>query len=121
MYRVIHFEISADVPERAIAFYQKIFGWKFTKWAGPKDYWAVTTGESDTLGINGGLFIRGGPVNYVNTVQVPDVDEIVRQVEAAGGQVAVPKTAIPGLGYLAYCKDSEGNVFGVMHDDPSAK
>ena len=33
---------------------------------------------------------------------------------AAGGTVAVPKMAIKGVGWLAYCKDPEGNIFGLM-------
>lgn len=32
----------------------------------------------------------------------------------------MPKTAIPGIGYHAYCQDTEGNVFGIMEEDPSA-
>lgn len=33
----------------------------------------------------------------------------------------VPKTAAPGVGWLAYCKDTEGNIFGLMENDPSAE
>ena len=29
----------------------------------------------------------------------------------------MPKTAVPGVGYLAYFADSEGNVPGIMQDD----
>jgi predicted enzyme related to lactoylglutathione lyase len=39
----------------------------------------------------------------------------------AGGNVMVPKMSVAGQGYLAYCTDTEGNVFGVMEMDPSAK
>jgi predicted enzyme related to lactoylglutathione lyase len=35
--------------------------------------------------------------------------------------MALPKMPIPGMGWLAYCKDSEGNIFGMMQADPSAK
>ena len=42
MSRVVHFEISADQPDRAIRFYQNVFGWQFTKWDGPMPYWLVT-------------------------------------------------------------------------------
>jgi hypothetical protein len=28
---------------------------------------------------------------------------------------------IPGIGWLAYCKDTEGHIFGIMHPDPAAK
>ena len=34
---------------------------------------------------------------------------------------ALPKMPIPGVGWLAYLKDTEGNVFGLMQSDPSAK
>ena len=34
--------------------------------------------------------------------------------------MAFPKMAIPGVGWLAYGKDTEGNIFGVMQTDPAA-
>jgi len=43
--RVIHFEINADNPEKATRFYEKVFGWKISKWKGPVDHWNVSTGE----------------------------------------------------------------------------
>ena len=58
MPRVVHFEINADKPERAAAFYKKAFGWKVKKWDGPMPYWMVTTGEKGELGINGGIMNR---------------------------------------------------------------
>ena len=36
------------------------------------------------------------------------------------GHVAVAKMPIPGMGWLAYAKDTEGNIFGMMQPDPSA-
>jgi uncharacterized protein len=33
----------------------------------------------------------------------------------------VPKMPIPGVGWLAYIKDTEGNILGMMQPDPSAK
>ena len=39
MPRVIHFEIVADKPERAMKFYKEVLGWEFNKWNGPQDYW----------------------------------------------------------------------------------
>jgi predicted enzyme related to lactoylglutathione lyase len=121
MPRPIHFEISADDPQRALAFYQAVFGWTSSKWEGPLDYWLIQTGEDTEPGINGGLMQRMSPEDStVNTVQVSSVDECLEKVTAAGGTIAMPKMAIPGIGYVAYCKDTEGNVFGVMHPDPAA-
>ncbi len=34
--------------------------------------------------------------------------------------VALPKMAVPGVGWLAYCKDTEGNIFGFMQSDETA-
>jgi len=54
MPRIIHFEIHADTPERAVKFYQELFGWEFTKWEGPMPYWLIKTGPDGQPGINGG-------------------------------------------------------------------
>ena len=50
-----------------------------------------------------------------------DVDEALKMVEENGGTIIRPKMALPGVGYLAYFKDPDGNVFGLMKDDPEAK
>lgn len=126
MPRVVHFEIHADNPERAVSFYQDIFGWQINKWEGPEDYWLVTTGPDNEPGINGAILRRRGPVNgdavlaYVCTIDVPSVDDVTAKITAHGGTIALPKMAVPQVGWLAYAKDSEGNIFGVMQSDPSA-
>jgi predicted enzyme related to lactoylglutathione lyase len=121
MARVVHFDLPADDPERAIAFYEKALGWTFRKWDGPMEYWLVMTGPEDEPGIDGGLAPRESPEEgLVNIIDVADVDATVSKIVAAGGTVERPKMAIPGVGWLAYCRDTEGNLFGVMKDDPTA-
>lgn len=129
MSSIIHFEIHADAPERAMSFYAAVFGWTFAKWEGPLQYWLITAGSGGAEGLaSGGLFLRqgsrpaeGAAVNaFVCTVRVEDVDGTVEKVLAAGGSRATPKMSIPGVGWLAYCKDTEGNIFGVMQSDGSA-
>ena len=121
MNRPIHFEIPADNPERAIEFYRRTFGWKFRQWDGPMPYWMIETG-SEAPGINGGMMPRRHPSQPpVNTLDVADVDASLAAVLAAGGTLAVPKMAIPGIGWLAYATDTEGNIFGMMQTDSSAK
>ena len=121
MSRIIHFEIPADDPERAAAFYKKAFGWKIEKWPGPTDYWLVTTGPEGTPGINGGMMKKGPVTTTTNTIGVESVDKAVETVKVAGGKLVTPKTPIPGVGYFAYLEDTEGNLFGVMQADASAK
>ena len=128
MARVVHFEIHAADPNRAIAFYSELLGWKFQKWEGPMPYWLIVTGPAGTRGIDGGLILRqcampheGSPINaYVCTVEVEQIDEVVSRIEALGGRIAVPRMPIPKVGWLAYAKDPEGNLFGMMQPDSSA-
>jgi len=107
MPRPVHFEIHADNPERAIAFYRALFDWKFEKW-GDMPYWVVTTGAKGTPGIDGGLMQRRGtspadmqPVNaFVCTVDVNDVDAYLKRIPELGGSIALPKMPVPTIGWL---------------------
>ena len=122
MPRVVHFEITANDPEKVVAFYQAVFGWKVTKYPGPQDYWLVTTGEPDKSGIDGGIFRPNGIFTAtINTIDVDDLDAAAEKVKAAGGQTVTPKSTIPGVGYQIYCKDIEGTLFGLHQADPQAK
>ncbi|MGI0031811.1 MAG: VOC family protein [Nitrososphaeraceae archaeon] len=127
MPRVIHFEIVADNPERAMKFYKGVFGWEFNKWDGPQDYWLVKTGEDSQPGINGGLTPKtnqgsgntGGRIT--NSIDVPSIDEFSNKISMEGGKVLSPKMPIPGVGYLAICEDTEGISFGIIQYDRNAK
>jgi predicted enzyme related to lactoylglutathione lyase len=123
MPRVIHFEIPADDTQRAVSFYGKVFGWKIEKYAGGQmDYWLVTTGENKEPGINGAIAVKDKiHGTTINTVDVPSFEEAVMKIKEAGGEVLTPKMTVPGVGYLCYCKDPEGNIFGIMQTDPNAK
>ena len=132
MNRVIHFEIHATNTEKLAGFYKDIFGWEVRKWETPGvDYWIVMTApeHSKEPGINGGIVGRKGPApvggepvtSFVCTIHVPSVDEFIKKIETAGGKIALPKMAIPGLAWLAYCKDLDGNLFGIYEDDKNAK
>ncbi|HLC61264.1 MAG TPA: VOC family protein [Candidatus Nanoarchaeia archaeon] len=121
MNRVIHFEIQADNVERAKKFYEKTLGWKISqmmkKEEGGMDYWGIATGES-VPGINGGLYQRpkDGDKFYLYdcTVEVPDLDKAMKAVKANGGTITKDKMEIPGVGWFASAKDTEGNRFGLM-------
>ena len=127
MGRVVHFEIHAAQPQRLIDFYTGLFGWKIERW-GPIEYWTIETGSADQPGINGGLVPRRGetpaemqPVNaYVCTVEVTALDAALDQAGTLGGSLALPKMPVPGVGWLAYIKDPDGNILGLMQPDPQA-
>ena len=122
MNRVVHFELGCVEPERAAKFYSEVFGWKIDKWGGPTEYYMAVTGPDSQPGINGGLLKHmDAQPRTVNTIQVDSIEEAVAKVAANGGKEVVPKMEIPGVGWLAYCNDTEGNIFGVFVPHPPAK
>ena len=124
MSRVVHFEIHADDPERAMQFYRDVFAWQFEDYSGiaGTPYWGVITGPDSAMGINGGLLKRpcpgpAGPAGvtaFVCTIGAGDYDETQRRILAAGGLVAMPKYALPGMAWQGYFLDTEGNTFGCL-------
>lgn len=121
MNRITHFEIPAEDTKRAAEFYREVFGWKFTAW-GNEDYLIVETGPNSDPGINGGLMKRRDPQQpVVCTIEVEDINTYLQRIQHSGGQIVVDRHAIPGVGWLAYFKDTEGNIFGVWQANAEAK
>lgn len=126
MSRVVHFDIMAADPDRAIEFYSTVFGWEIEPFDGEAmEYWMIRTGDDADHGIDGGLTRRqsdaptDGPANaFVCAVDVDDVDAAVDAVEAAGGVVTTDVMDVDGAGRLAYCLDTEGNQFSLWENGP---
>ena len=131
MSRVVHFEIHAENPERAVSFYRDVFGWEVEDWSefAGMPYFGVKTGPQDQMGIDGAIMKRmtpnmevGGPVaGAVLTLGVEDFDAAATAVLDAGGSVALPKYALPGMAWQGYFHDTENNVFGIHQPDSEAK
>lgn len=127
MNRVVHFEIHARDLDKMQQFYGDVFGWKITNMGEQMgNYRMIETGETSPgekwPGINGGITPRmgetptsGQPVNaYVCTISVDNLDSYIEKVKQAGGTMALDKMDVPGVGWLAYCKDVEENIFGLL-------
>ena len=127
MNRIVHFEIHAKDLDKMQEFYESIFGWQIQD-LGPLmgNYRLVNTGKDEAEakwpGINGGMMPRmgpppsgGEPVNaFVCTVNVDNLDAYLGKVTGAGGSIALPKMQVPSVGWLAYVRDPEGNIFGML-------
>ncbi|HVP25966.1 MAG TPA: hypothetical protein VMS81_08290 [Methanomicrobiales archaeon] len=81
----------------------------------------MNTGPDSEPGIHGAIARRDPREGTRNTVSVKNVDEALRKIGGTGGKALSPKMPIPGIGYTALCQDPEGNVFGILEPDPSAK
>ncbi len=127
--RPVHFEIHASDPDKSIAFYKELFGWRFERYPVPGVYYGVITGDETTRGINGGLIqrmgptpVEGAPVNsWTVTVEVESCDKTLARALELGGAQALPKMSIPHVGYVAYIKDVDGNIVGLHQNDPGAR
>ncbi|MFH5878442.1 VOC family protein [Arthrobacter sp. NA-172] len=124
---IVHFEIPADDQERANSFYQGAFGWMLNPMQGMDYTLAITTPSDEKTGmpsapgaINGALFPRTEDLKTpIITVDVESIDSALAEIERLGGSVVKPKDAIPGMGFYAYFKDTEGNVLGLWENLPA--
>ncbi len=122
---VVHFEMPYEDRQRMADFYSKAFGWQAQMLGEDMgDYVVVNTAETDPQTrmlkepgrINGGFFKRTKPEQYPSVViAVDDINEAMKQVEAAGGKVLGGSKGngepddIPGIGLYVSIIDTEGN------------
>ena len=120
-----YFEIQAEDTKRAVQFYTDVFGWRFTEHESfPAEYWRIETG-----GTRGGLLKRPaktpppehGTNAFVCSLEVESFDETAAKIVGSGGQVALPKFAVPNTCWQGYFLDTEGNTFGLFQVDETAK
>ena len=125
---VVHFEIPADDQERAREFYGAAFDWRLDVMPELQYTNVVTTPIDEATqqplspgAINGGMFERTSDLaNPIITVDVDDIDAALERITSLGGDVVQAKTAIPGMGYFGYFRDTEGNVLGLWTTAPDA-
>ena len=120
---IVHFDIPADDIERAKSFYKELFNWKIEAVPGPMEYYEILTKKEDNEeGVAGGMGKRQqkgtGITNYIG---VPSIDEYILKTQELGAKIIMPKTTIPGFGYLAVFLDTENNSLGLWETDPNAK
>ncbi len=113
---IVHIEFPVRDRDRAKKFYGDLFGWKFQDFP-EMDYTLFETANPP----GGGLFVPQegqydkGALNYI---LVEDVDAKSEEIEAAGGEIIVPKAEVPGQGWFAVFKDPEGTTLAIWKSAP---
>lgn len=112
------FEISVTDMDRAAKFYEQIFEIKFDHMDMYGSLMAMFPSDYENGKVSGALVkspdhkpSMDGNVIYLNGN--PDLDNVLNRVEAAGGKVVLPKTAIGDNGFMAFFIDTEGNKMGL--------
>lgn len=118
--RPTHFEIPVDDPDRAERFYADAFGWSFNRFPGAPSYYGLAATGDSVPGIDGALYQRGEQNETMLTMSVESIEEAGDRILAAGGQIVSPKAPVPGVGWFAQFKDTEGNTIGIFLSDESA-
>ena len=111
---IVHFEIRADDPDAARAFYGKLFGWEYPE-GGMPGYTYVESGVPGA--IPGGIGPTQGGSGLVTVfVGVDDVDATLKTAETLGATIVQPATKVPGVTFGLFA-DKEGHVVGVAAQD----
>ncbi len=124
--KLTHFAVHVDDIERAKKFYDGVFDWGFNAY-GQHDFLQIKSDKSEDGELIGALQSRKySPVSdkiigLECTIAVEDIDEITERVKNNGGQVIMPKTAIPYVGFIAKFLDTEGNLICGMQYDNTAR
>ena len=125
MNTISYFEIQSSDVQKSIIFYNRVFGWKFIK----EEFVPIEYYRIETDGIAGGLLKRPAPTPptmsgtnaFTCSKQVENFDQTARLILENGGQVALPKFAIPKRCWQGYFIDEDNNVFGIFEADENAK
>lgn len=121
----MYFELQANDLQRAIKFYETVFGWEISLQEGlPIEYYRI-----ETSGISGGILKRPAPQpspeqgtnSAVISMEVENFDSTAKSILTNDGQEALPKFAIPGKCWQGYFIDTEGNTFGIFEVDENAQ
>jgi predicted enzyme related to lactoylglutathione lyase len=114
---IVHVEFPAEDADRAEAFWGGLFGWSFQGSGMPDiDYRMAQAGGSTGAAVFPAEPRSGYPNYYFATEDIDTASERVREL---GGE-AEAKAPVPGHGWFAACKDSEGNAFHLWQQDASA-
>ena len=120
-----YFEIQSTDVKREISFYENVFGWRFIK----EEFVPIEYYRIETDSIYGGLLKRPAEVPpthcgtnaFVCSVLVENFDNICELILKNGGQIALPKFAVPGRCWQGYFLDRDNNTFGIFEVDDNAR
>jgi len=127
MSQVAHFAINANDVDRALRFYEKVFGWKFQSYGPPGFFMLDGQSAKATVALRGSLqkrreIVAGVPMRgFECTISVSDIDATAATIEKNGGKIVMQICTLAGVGRLLFFQDPEGNIAGAMQYDTQAE
>jgi predicted enzyme related to lactoylglutathione lyase len=115
--KIVHFELPAKDADRSAGFWSGVFGWEFADSGTPgMDYRMVHISDDQGGAVFASEDAGSGVIVYFDT---DDIQGSIAKVRELGGK-AEEKMPVPGHGWFAPCKDTEGNAFRLWQADESA-
>lgn len=111
----VHVELNTPDPEKAKAFYSKLFQWQLEDIPNPavpsNSYTMIKVGS----GTGGGIMkqIPGGPSGWLAYVEVDDIQAATQKAKSLGGKIMKDVTEVMGMGWLSFIQDPTGAVLGL--------
>lgn len=111
----VHVELNTPDPDKAKAFYSKLFQWKLADVPNT----AVPDGSYTMIevgaGTGGGIMkqVAGGPAGWLPYVEVDDIHAATQRAESLGGKVMKDVTEVSGMGWFSFIQDPTGAVLGL--------
>jgi len=110
----VHVELNTTDVDKAKAFYQKLFDWKFEDLpaADGMNYTTIGVGE----GTGGGIMkqmIPGAASDWMPYVAVDDIQAATKKAKSLGGTILRDVTEVMDMGWLSIFKDPTGALIGL--------
>lgn len=113
-------ELSTQDVDKAVAFYEKAFGYAHDTMAMPDgSYYILKVGDGKG---HAGVYkasMAGQPTLWTPYVRVADTDATIAKASSLGATICLPPTDVPHVGRLAVLVDPQGAAIAVMKPDPS--
>ena len=111
----VHVELNTPDPEKAKAFYSKLFQWQLEEMPNS----AVSDGTYTMIkvgtGLGGGIMkqVPGGPAGWLAYVAVDDIHAATQKAKSLGGKIMKDVTEVPGMGWFSFIQDPTGSILGL--------
>ncbi len=111
----VHVELNTPDPQKAKAFYSKLFEWELEEMPNPvvpsNSYTIIKVGT----GTGGGMMqqVPNGPLAWLPYVSVEDVRASTQKATSLGGKIMKDVTEVPGMGWFSIIQDPTGAILGL--------
>lgn len=106
-----HLELRSTRPDKAAAFYKKLFNWKIQPM--PEMHYTLFTAGKGPGGGMMKIARKDGPPHWVPYVRVANIRVAVKKAKTLGAKVLADVMDIPGYGKIAVLADPSGTPIGL--------